>query len=119
MSALQSADQSVRLVSHSFTIGLHGRLMGESIDDFLRRFVKDPPLASGAISGLGVRYTFEPDAEGRAASLRLEPSESLQPDGLFVELNVTFDTEILEPASHAAAYIDTFVSRPDFPVEVL
>lgn len=119
ISALQSADESIRLTSHSFTVSLHGRLIGESVEDFLRRFVKDPPLTSGATLGLGVRYTFEPDAEGRVASLRLEPSESLQPDGLFVELGVTFDTEFSDPTSHAADYIDTLVSRLDFPVEVL
>jgi hypothetical protein len=121
VSALHSADQDVHLSTHSFTISLHGRLSGESTADFLRRFVKEPPAAFGSVADLGAKYTFKPDAEGRSSSLDLEPSASIQPDGLYVRLGVTFnadEVEISRAVPHAASCLETVLSQPDFPVEV-
>jgi hypothetical protein len=122
VSALESAAPDIHLTSHTFTISLHGQLNGEPVADFLRRFIREPPAAFGTVSELGAKYTFETDAEGRLAWLHLEPSASIQPDGLYVMLGVTFDADeidVSQAVSHAAGYLEATLSRSDFPVKLI
>ena len=111
----------MQLVNHYFTLYLHGELVGEPVSVFLRRLVNDAPAAFGEVADLGAKYTFKPDAEGRSAWLQIEPSASIQPNGLYVVLGVSFgadQVEIERAAAFATSYLQRIVTGAGFPAEV-
>jgi len=119
--ALQAADDRARIVDHTLTMSLHGRLVGTTVAELMARYVNPPPETLGSPASSGVRYLFLGSEEVKSTWLTFEPSTAITPDGLYVTCAIILDGSLVSTANVcplAKARLDQILSSADLPVEV-
>jgi len=76
-------------------VGIHGRLEGESVKDYLSRFVRNIPTGLGPPIGNGGVVYFGADEDRLLSTVTVDMS-ALLPDGLFVRTQVVWDANKVE-----------------------
>lgn len=90
LEAIRSHVPSLSFKTHVLSVGLHGKLEGISVREFLSRFVTSGPKNLGPSIGNGAVFYFGPDAERLMSAVTTDLS-SLIDGGLYVRLHVIWD----------------------------
>ena len=96
--AVQSHLPSLIFRAHTMGVALHGTLDGESVKQYLSKFVGNVPSGLGPQIGSGAVFYFGAEDDRLLSSVTVDLSAVLT-DGLFVRLYVVWDAKKLQVAA--------------------
>jgi hypothetical protein len=88
-------------------VGLHAKLVGQPVREYLARFVTNAPSGLGPSTGSGVVFYFGPENGRLLATVTVDLS-AVVADGLFIRLHGVWDGKRIT-ADELARSADTFV----------
>lgn len=107
LSAVKAHLPTLAFRTHTMSAGMHGRLEGESVKNYLSKFVTSVPTGLGPQLGNGGVLYFGAEGDRVLSSVTVDLS-SLTPDGLFVRPFVIWDAtkvEVTTLPSRATAFV--------------
>jgi hypothetical protein len=76
--------------AYAVAVGVHAKLEGQSVRDYLAQFVANVPKGLGASTGNGAVFYFGPEGDRLLSSLTVDPS-ALVPEAVFAKVHGLWD----------------------------
>jgi hypothetical protein len=94
LAAVQAHLPDLSFRAHALAVGLHGLLEGETVRQYISRFVSNAPNI-GSPTGNGVVFYFGPEGDRLLSAITLDMS-AMVPDALYVRTHVIWDAKKVE-----------------------
>jgi hypothetical protein len=106
LAAVQATLPDLSFRAYALVLGLHGLLEGETVRQYLSRFVSNAPNI-GPSTGNGVVFYFGPEGDHLLSTVTFDMS-AIVPDALYIRTHVVWDAKKVE-IKNLATIAENFV----------